>query len=233
MRNSVLPIATTKVGPGEKERAYVVRQNAMLKFLLGMVILVTTISTALVCTRYEVSVQRRQGLSGAKAHREEEHASHMRVMRLSMLLQKHLEDEVHDVAVLTTYRAWLMRAVGDYQMRVARKAANCSASLVEGVQAEGVAFDAEIEKLIKLLWDDVVREGKAAQKSLHNITHAIVSELRDDSAEQGEYERVMADAGEDAGAFGYHHHEVEWHHHGHVTRDGPRTLPGAFLSHLC
>ena len=60
-------------------------------------------------------------------HREEEHASHMRVMRLSMLLQRHLEDEVHDVAVLTTYRAWLMRAVGDYQLRVITRAANCSA----------------------------------------------------------------------------------------------------------
>ena len=61
----------------------------------------------------------------------------------------------------------------------------------------------------------------------------LVHELHEDQTEQGEYERVMADAGEDAGAFGYHHHEVEWHHHGHVPRDGPRTRAAAFLSHLC
>ena len=47
---------------------------------------------------------------------------------------------------------------------------------------------------LKLLWDDVVREGKHAQSQLHNITHAIVSELQQDSAEQGAYERVMEEA---------------------------------------
>jgi hypothetical protein len=192
----------------------------MLKFLLGAVILVSVITTALVFTRYEVHVQRRQSIEGARNHREEEHASHMRVMRLSMLLQRHLEDEVHDASVLTTYRAWLMRAVGDYQMRIVSKVSNnCSSSLREGLLAEGVSFDAEIEKLLKLLWDDIVREGKVAQKGLHNITHAIMSELRQDQSEQGEYERVMNEAGEEAGMFGYHNHEVEYHGHLHTKSE--------------
>ena len=142
----LLPV--TKVGPGDKERAYVVRQNCLLKFLLGAVIFVSGLSTMLVLTRYEVHVQRRHSIEGARSHREEEHASHMRVMRLSMLLQHHLEDEVHDVALLTTYRAWLMRAVGDYQLRVTETAGNCSQALRESIQAEGVSFDAEIEKLL-------------------------------------------------------------------------------------
>jgi len=211
----LLPV--TKVGAGDKEKAYVVRQNCMLKFLLICVCAVSAFSTVLVYTRYEVHLQRRQSIEGAKEHREEEHASHMRVMRLSMLLQRHLEDEVHDVAVLTTYRAWLMRAVGDYQLRVIERAANCSVALREGLQAEGVSFDAEIEKLLKLLWDDVVKEGKNAQKQLHNITHAIVAELRQEASEQGAYERVMAEAGEDPGMLGYHNHEIEYrggHEHG-------------------
>lgn len=141
----LLPV--TKVGAGDKEKAYVVRQNCFLKFLLFCVCTVSALTTVLAMTRYEVSVQRRHSIEGAKEHREEEHASHMRVMRLSMLLQRHLEDEVHDVAVLTTYRAWLMRAVGDYQLRVIERASNCSVALREGLQAEGVTFDAEIEKL--------------------------------------------------------------------------------------
>ena len=208
----VLP-TTTKIGAGDKERAYVVRQNSCLKILLGIICLMGTLTTVLLYTRYEVHVQRRISIQGAKNHREEEHASHMRVMRLSMLLQRHLEDEVHDVAVLTTYRAWLMRAVGDYQMRVLEQTSNCSDTMRSGVQAEGVRFDVEIEKLLKLLWDDVVKEGKQAQKQLHNITHAIVSELRTDATEQGEYERVMQEAGEDAGLLGYHNHEVEYRGH--------------------
>jgi len=216
----LLPV--TKVGPGDKEKAYVVRQNCMLKFLLLCVCFVSVFTTVLVYMRYEVHVQRRQAVEGAREHREEEHASHMRVMRLSVLLQRHLEDEVHDVAVLTSYRAWLMRAVGDYQRRVVEHSSNCSAALREELQAEGISFDAEIERLLKLLWDDVVKEGKAAQRSLHNITHAIISELRDEASEQGEYERVMAEAGEDPGLLGYHKHEVEYHAgHGHPHhRDG-------------
>lgn len=236
MRNSTLDLpltTTTKVGAGDKERAYVVRQNTCLKALLGVICTLGVLSTVLLYTRYEVSVQRRVAIQGAKNHREEEHASHMRVMRLSMLLQRHLEDEVHDANVLTTYRAWLMRAVGDYQMRVLEKTSNCSHAERSALQAEGVHFDSEIESLLKLLWDDVVKEGRQAQKQLHNITHAIVSELRQDAQEQGAYERVMEEAGEDPGLLGYHNHEVEYrghldgdpserhhHHHHHHAEDG-------------
>ena len=163
---------TTKIGAGDKERAYVVRQNVCLKCMLGVVILIATISTALIATTYEVHVQRRHSLIGARNHREEEHASHMRVLRLSMLLQKHLEDEVHDAHVLTRYRAWLMRAVGDYQMRVLEQATNYSDALRTTLQNEGSAFDREIDQLLGKLWDDVISEGKTAQKQLHNITHA-------------------------------------------------------------
>ena len=44
MRNSVLPV--TKVGPGEKERAYVVRQNLCLKIFLGVVFLLIACCTS-------------------------------------------------------------------------------------------------------------------------------------------------------------------------------------------
>ena len=214
-----------------------VRQNIFLKVLLGILCVFGTLSTVLVYTRYEVHVQRRAAIQGAKNQREEEHASHMRVMRLSMVLQRHLEDEVHDVAMLTTYRAWLMRAVGDYQMRVLEKSKNCSSALRDSVIAEGTRFDAEIERLLKLLWDDVVKEGRQAQKQLHNITHAIVAELNQDAKEQGEYERIMEDAGEDPGALGFHNHEVEYrghldgdesehhHHHHHHNHDLPEHDP--------
>ena len=213
----LLPIQGTKVGPGDKERAYVVRQNVCLKVLLGMLVFFGMLSTLLISTMYEVKVQRRKGIVGLKAHREEDHASHMRVMRLSMLLQRHLEDDVHDVKLLTTYRAWLMRSVGDYQSKVVASASNCSSALKEHILTAGVQFDADIERVLHLLWDDIVRDGETAKHALHNITHAIVSELRQDESEQGAYERVMAEAGEDPGQLGYHDNEGEYHghHHGH------------------
>ena len=74
----------------------------------------------------------------------------------------------------------------------------------------------------------MVAEGKQAQKQLHNITHAIVTELREDASEQGEREAVMAEAGEDPGFLGYHNHEIDrygheyhdhHHHHHHEVYD--------------
>mmetsp|Transcript_26621 Transcript_26621/g.53485 ORF Transcript_26621/g.53485 Transcript_26621/m.53485 type:complete len:397 (-) Transcript_26621:425-1615(-) len=205
----ILPV--TKVGPGDKQRAYVVRQNVCLKMMLAVLILVGMLSTGLLLSTYEIHLQRRHSLAGARTHREEEHASHMRVMRLSMLLQQHLEDDVHDVGVITTYRAWLMRAVGDYQSEVINKASefHCADGMKEALKSEGMKFDEDIDKLLKRVVDDVLSEGKAAQKQLHNITRAIVSELRQDASEQGAYERVMEEAGEDTGHLGYHNHEVE------------------------
>ena len=81
MVSGALPLLpVTKVGAGDKERAYVLRQNCVLKFMLGLVCCFSVISTALIYTRYEVHVQRRNAIDGARNHREEEHASHMRVM---------------------------------------------------------------------------------------------------------------------------------------------------------
>ena len=225
----LLPV--TKTGPGDKQRAYIVRQNLCLKVALGLVVLIGTLGTALLMTKYEVHLQKRHELHEARTHREEEHASHMRVLRLSMVLQRHLEDEVHDLSVLTTYRAWLMRAVGDYQKDVLgiTEKSNCSRTdLPEALRGRGMDFDKNIESLLKRLWDEVVSEGKAAQKALHNITHAIVSELSQDASEQGAFEQIMRDAGEDPGMLGYRNHEVErldgkraWddEYHGHEDPD--------------
>jgi len=155
MVSGALPLpslTTTKVGPGDKERAYVVRQNVFLKALLvstspcalapchsrtaqqrrrrcstadrarclaqAIAVVMCSLGILLCCTYLEVRVVKRGALEAATEHREEEHTSHMRIMRLSTLLQQRLEDEVHDMSALTTYRAWLLRSVGEFQSQV-------------------------------------------------------------------------------------------------------------------
>ena len=85
---TLLPIHSTKTGAGDKERAYVVRQNFFLKIVLVAVATIVGLAVTLCCTTYEIHVQRRDSLHDAREHREEEHTSHMKVMRLSMLLQQ-------------------------------------------------------------------------------------------------------------------------------------------------
>ncbi|KAL3893226.1 MAG: hypothetical protein SGPRY_014376 [Prymnesium sp.] len=225
----LLPLTTTKVGAGEKERAYVIKQNIVLKTLLGTIVLIGSLGILVCSTTYEVHLQRRNSLVYALEHREEEHASHMRIMRLSTLLQKHLkarspracgagkgacpcdiashhcpapcpQDEVHDMSILTTYRALLLRAVGDYQARLMDKIwSNCTEAPASLRQASrpyrdasmGEEFDKEVDSLMHKLWVDLVTEGKAAQLQLHNITAAIQQELRQDATEASDFDQLM------------------------------------------
>lgn len=180
----LLPISTTKVGAGDKERAYVIRQNCVLKLLLGIVVMVVALGGALCTTRYEVHVQRRNSLHHAREHREEEHTSHMHIMRLSILLQQRLKDEMKDMNVLTQYRSVLLKTVGDYQNNVAKLLEHNCTNAGPELRKAGVEFDEELERVMKDLWDDLVSEGKAAKKQLHNITNAILGELRQDSHTQ-------------------------------------------------
>jgi len=200
---TLLPIHTTKIGAGDKERAYVVRQNIFLKVLLAVVVTIVGLAGTLCCTTYEIHVQRRDSLQGARDHREEEHNSHMRIMRLGTLLQQRLKDEVHDMKVLTQYRAWLLRVVGDYQTQVQGEVdVNCTGAqqlvvVKEQLQQMGLQFDQHVDFLLKRLWDDLVEEGKQAQTQLHNITAAIMSELRQDASEASDFEQLLRDNGEE------------------------------------
>ena len=49
----LLPV--TKTGSGDKQKAYIVRQNLCLKILLGLLLVVGSLSTALLFTTFEVS----------------------------------------------------------------------------------------------------------------------------------------------------------------------------------
>jgi hypothetical protein len=201
---TLLPIHSTKTGAGDKERAYVVRQNFFLKIVLVAVATIVGLAVTLCCTTYEIHVQRRDSLHDAREHREEEHTSHMKVMRLSMLLQQRLKDEVHDMKVLTQYRAWLLRVVGDYQSQVLGEVeTNCTGTqrvtepCKEQLREIGLRFDQHVDFLLKRLWDDLVEEGKQAQTHLHNITAAIMSELRQDATEANDFEQLLRQNGEE------------------------------------
>jgi len=89
--------------------------------------------------------------------------------------------------------------VGDYQNQVAGTLeANCTASaaLKQNLQELGLQFDNHIDSLLKRLWDDLVQEGKAAQTHLHNITAAIMSELKQEASQANEFEQLMHENGE-------------------------------------
>merc|ERR1719478_826670 len=69
--------------------------------------------------------------------------------------------------VLTQYRAWLLRVVGDYQSQVLGEVeTNCTGTqrvtepCKEQLREIGLRFDQHVDFLLKRLWDDLVEEGQ-------------------------------------------------------------------------
>ena len=75
-------------------------------------------------------------------------------MSRAQAAKQRLKDEVHDMKVLTEYRAWLLRVVGDYQNEVLEEVAhNCTSErgttvLRARLRDVGLQFDQHL-----LTWD--------------------------------------------------------------------------------
>ena len=69
------------------------------------------------------------------------------------------------------------------------------------------------------LWDDLVSEGQAAQGQLHNISAAIISELRQDAEEASQFDELMATWGQRSPGYEYKYDE-ERHEFDEESRAG-------------
>lgn len=181
----MLPFTTlTKVGPGDKTKAYVVRQNVCLKILLFTLIGICVLLMVLTSTMYEVHIERKSKARETGAHRREEHNLRLQVGRLGMRLQQHMHDEVRDMSILREYRARMYRAVGEYQnaVRAAVDEPNLPANstLRASLTKLELELDEQLELAMRQLWSDVNAEGKRANEKLHNLTAEIIHSMKVD-----------------------------------------------------
>lgn len=187
----MLPFATTKVGSGEKTKAYVIRQNVCLKLILFSVITGSALLMLLSLTMYDVHIERRYRARSAGVHRREEHNLRLQLSQVVMRLQRHLKDDVGDMSKLRSYRANMFRMIGEYG-NVLRKTVidkyGPNATEVLGLYQMEVDFTQNMEGALAHLWNDVNTEGGRAKANLHNITHELLLDLQLDQAERKQFE---------------------------------------------
>lgn len=182
----MLPFTTTKIGPGDKTKAYVVRQNVCLKIMLFSFAAMVAMLIVLSSTLYEVHIERRTSARNAGVHRREEHALRMQVGRLGMRLQQHMKDDVRDMSILREYRARMYRAVGEYQNAVrlvVEDATGRNATLSSELTRLELELDEQLEHSMKQLWSDVNDEGRRASDVLRNLTAEILVGFKHDARE--------------------------------------------------
>jgi len=192
----MLPLQTTKVGPGDKTKAYVVRQNTCLKILLFTFSFLVLILIILSSTLYDVHVERRSKAHDAGHHRREEHALRMQMGRLGMRLQEHMKDEMRDMSMLREYRARLYRAVGEYQNKVRAsmdEATGRDKNVQQLLTRLELELDEQLELAMRQLWQDVNTEGKHAKERLTNLTRELVQSMKDETGEQTEFEQLYGE----------------------------------------
>mmetsp|Transcript_26062 Transcript_26062/g.66195 ORF Transcript_26062/g.66195 Transcript_26062/m.66195 type:complete len:391 (+) Transcript_26062:187-1359(+) len=196
----MLPFTTqTKVGPGDKSKAYVIRQNTCLRFLLFTLVGLCLMLMVLASTMYDVHVERRSKAWQSGVHRREERSLRLQVGRLGMRLQQHMHDDVRDMSILREYRARMYRAVGEYQNTVrstVEEATSRNATLTKTLAKLELELDEQLEMAMRKLWSDVNEEGKRAGEKLHNLTTEIIDGMRLEQHEEEDFEEQYGEGAE-------------------------------------
>ncbi len=96
---SLVGMSKTKSGSDDKEVAYVLRQNSLLRLFACIVIFAMASSTVIFSTYYELSIVKRGLVHSEMKHHKIEKADHEDFVRASLMLQQALQLEIHELKV--------------------------------------------------------------------------------------------------------------------------------------
>jgi hypothetical protein len=190
-------LKATKSGSGDKERAYVVRQNWLLKTFLALLVLFGLGVVVVFSTVLKVSVTRREAIKAESMHHQLEHQAQVKLIRAHMELQKALENEVHETSRLEEFRSAADRAVGDHatQVKELLKTKGVDAKILKEIEQA----DEKLRELLNSKMHAVLQHfhgvAVSARNSLRRVAHAIVSDVELDKRENDRFHEKMSSLG--------------------------------------
>ena len=104
----------TKVGAGDKERGYIVRQNTFLRWLMILFILVVAGFVVLSATILEVKVTRRSAIGEEIRHHRIEHQAQVKLIDAHLHLQETMEQHFRNLQHFEVYRSQLEKMLGNF-----------------------------------------------------------------------------------------------------------------------
>mmetsp|Transcript_20311 Transcript_20311/g.36139 ORF Transcript_20311/g.36139 Transcript_20311/m.36139 type:complete len:434 (-) Transcript_20311:54-1355(-) len=183
----------TKGGSGDKERAYIVRQNWVLKTVVLLIVIFVIGIVVLFSTVLKVSVTRRDAIKAEKMHHQLEHMAQVKLMRAHLELQRALEQEAHETSRLEEFRSVADRALGDHSISVKKmlSAKGVSSEILKDVEAS----DDELRQLLDVKMHNVLQHfhnvAANARESLKRVAHAIVSDAELEKRESDRFKTKM------------------------------------------
>jgi hypothetical protein len=196
---NMVGLATTKTGSGEKERAYVVKQNSVLKGLLCVVILGLCFLVVVFSTILELKVARRGLIVSEAAHQKKEHHDHEDLIKTSLELQEALEGTIEETTLVDEFRAYFEKAVGTSDDMIDKlfQDANVSPKVVAKAKSYQREFVKNVEiRLGKILNRFHSRAAEAREKVVQ-LARMMGREIDHDARSTKKYEERLEELGVD------------------------------------
>jgi ATP synthase F1 complex assembly factor 2 len=192
-------LAATKSGSGEKERAYIVRQNSVLKGLLAVVILVCVASMVAFTTIYELSIARRGLIKSEAFHHKKEHHDHEELIRTHLELQQALETTVEETEAIEEVRAYFEKSVGmvDDGMNQLFADSGVKPEVLSRAKMMQRAFIKSMEVQLGKLIQRFQTRTKTAHSKLVHLAKLVGQEVQTDAKENKLYDQKLEQFGVD------------------------------------
>lgn len=186
-------LSATKTGPGDKERAWIVRQNSVLKYFIFFLFFSLACGASALFMFYEVKVARKETITLATKDHKDFHKAKVDLMNTNLALQQALESEVHEQERVEEFKAYVERTVGDHIIQVEQLAMKSHMapeymsilkSLHENLRVH------EVSKITGLI-HQFRKVSAKAKASLPKVADDIVSDVDDEANKEREYKQMM------------------------------------------
>merc|ERR1712093_53045 len=194
-----ISINATKVGGGDKEKAYIVRQNAMLRIALCIILGALFILGILAVTVLDVKVQRKSAGVAKMGKRQQEHWEHQDIIKKDLRLQEMLREEHNDAEMVKDARATMGALLKSYEKDIQKALSGSPAE--KTVMGHHNKFATYLKKLIGQVYHASEREQKTAEQAMGQVASDIAREAKEDQSEEADYEKELEDMGEDVHAY--------------------------------
>ena len=196
---NLVGLAATKTGSGEKERAYVVKQNSLLKGLLCLVFLGFCVSIIVFSTVLELKIARRGLIMSEAIHFKREHHDHEEIFRTTLELQEALEATIEETTLLEEFRAYFDKHVGQTNDKIDRLFQELSVPPTVIVQAR--TLQAGLVKSLETRLDKIInrfhKRAMVAGQQIIKLAQAMGREIDDDAKLTKKYEERLKKWGVD------------------------------------
>jgi hypothetical protein len=198
-------LATTKVGSGEKERAYVIKQNSVLKALLCLVVLSFLVLVVIFSTVFELKVARRGLIISEAVHHKKEHHDHEELIKTSLELQQALESQIEENSLVEEFRAFFDKAVGQSDDTIDKLFVDASQSTNGGIPPQVITkikshqrrFVKSVEIRLAKIMNRFHKKAAEAREKVVRLAQQIGREIDVDAKEGKKYEERLQELGVD------------------------------------